>query len=70
MISSEIQVVARAIAETATHHPGVLQKVVPMFVGMTALAHREMLLYVLDIEMAYLDRPPYSPEIESTSCSD
>ena len=58
MISSEIQLVARAIAETATHHPGVLQKVVPMFVGMTALAHREMLLYVLDIEMAYLDRPP------------
>ena len=41
-----------------------------MFVGMTALAHREMLLYVLDLEMARLDRPPQSPETESTSCSD
>lgn len=55
MISSEIQVVARAIAETATHHPGVLQKVVPMFVGMTALGHREMLLYVMGLEMEFLD---------------
>jgi len=70
MISSEIQVVARAIAETATHHPGVLQKVVPMFVGMTALGHREMLLYVMGLEMEFLDRPPQSPEAESTSCSD
>ena len=70
MISSEVQAVARAIAATATHHPSVLQKVVPMFVGMTALAHREMLLFVLDLEMEHLERPPQSPEIESTSCSD
>jgi hypothetical protein len=70
MIGSEIQAVAKAIAATAAHHPGVLQMLVPMFVGMTALAHREMLLYVLDLEMAHLDRPPQSPETESTSCSD
>ena len=70
MISSEVQAVAKAIVATAVHHPGVLQKVVPMFVGMTALAHREMLLYVLDLEMAHLDRPSQSPETESTSCRD
>jgi len=70
MIGSEIQAVAKAIVATAAHHPGVLQKVVPVFVGMTALAHREMLLYVLDLEMPRLDRPPQSPETESTSCSD
>ena len=70
MIGSEVQAVAKAIAATAAHHPGVLQKVVPMFVGMTALAHREMLLYVLDLEMERLERPPQSSETESTSCSD
>ena len=70
MIGSEVQAIAKAIAATAAHYPGVLMKVVPMFVGMTALAHREMLLYVLDLEMAHLDRPPQSPETESTSCSD